>query len=292
MPRTTRSSADRTGSILSGRFRLDQVVGRGGQSVIYRARDLRDGDDVAIKVLNDDVARDAEWVERMFRESEAMASLLGTAAVRVFGQAWTEDGSMAIVMELLHGVDLEEHLTQLEARGETLSPEALLEILAPVAKTLDAAHQRGIVHRDLKPSNVFVLEPVPKGGVRLLDFGFAKFVRRRGPTAHGTIAGSPSYIPPEAWREGSGGLDQRVDVYAFGAVVFRALGGRPPFDASDLIAMVREVTQGERPSLRQLRPELPVEIDAWVEQSLAIDPGRRFLRVGGQFAALSFVLSH
>ncbi len=280
-------SRDRTGELVGDRYRLDEVVGRGGQSVVYRARDLRDGDEVAVKVLNDRVARDSEWIERMFRESEAMARLLGTAAVRVLGQAWTSDGAMGIVMELLRGRDLEDHLVELEARGERMTPATLLRILGPIATTLDSAHAQGIVHRDLKPSNVFVLDPPGSGGVRLLDFGFVKFVRKRGPTAAGVVAGSPTYISPEAWKSGSSNLDHRVDVYAFGALVFRALGGRPPFETTDLRELVTRVTSAPRPSLCALRPELPPEIDDWIGQSLAIRPEDRFLRIGAQMKALA-----
>jgi serine/threonine protein kinase len=281
---------DRVRQVVGERYLLEHALGRGGQSVVYKARDLRDGDIVAVKVLNEAVAQDSEWVERMFREARAMTTLQGTAAVRVLDQQWTSDGAMCLVMELLEGRDLEDHLRSFETFGGHIDTRALVELLAPIASTLDAAHSHGIIHRDLKPPNIFVIDPKAGGGVRLLDFGFAKFTRMRQMTSFGTVAGSPTYIAPEGWKGDTSQLDQRVDAYAFGAIVFRGLAGRPPFDAKNLFDLVNAVTKGPRPSIVELRPDLPADLDAWIAQSLAIEPDDRFVRVGGQFAALRGVL--
>lgn len=283
-------AADRTGQTVGGRYVLDQVLGRGGQSTVYRGRDLRYGDEVAIKVLNEAVAKSSDWVERMFREARAMASLQGTATVRVLDQQWTSDGAMCLVMELLHGLDLDDHFQSYEQRGEHIQERELVALLSPIADTLEAAHAQGIIHRDLKPPNIFVVDAAHGGGVRLLDFGFAKFTRMKGMTGFGQIAGSPSYIAPEAWQGDSSQLDHRVDIYAFGAIVFRGLGGKPPFQHTDLMDLILAVTKGPRPSLVALRPDLPRDLDDWVAQSLAIDREERFIRVRGQLAALRGIL--
>ncbi len=158
----------------------------------------------------------------------------------------------------------------------------------PVASTLRKAHSLGIVHRDLKPGNIYLLSEARGGGVRVLDFGFAKFVRLRGFTAAGLIAGSPKYIAPESWRGEA--VDERADVYAFGAIVFRCLAGRPPFYAANLGHLLLEVTSAPRPSLFALRPDLPREIDDWVQQVLSIDPADRFLGPVPALRALQSVL--
>jgi serine/threonine-protein kinase len=279
-----RSMRDRTGEVIAKRYALTGLIDAGGQGSVYRARDLRDDDQVAIKVLADAYADDPNWRERMFREAHAMAALIGTAAVRVLDQVWTEDGSLCLVMELLHGQDLEALLCGYEDRGERLSLRDFPGLFQPVAETLEAAHSIGIVHRDLKPRNIYVVDAEHGGGVRLLDFGFAKFIRMPSFTAAGFIAGSPSYIAPESWMGKP--PDHRVDVYAFGAVMFRALAGQPPFYSPDLREMLMLVTNDARPRLHALRPDLPREVDDWVEQALAVDPEQRFLGARACYRAL------
>ena len=269
----------RLGELVGGRYEILGLIGKGGQSSVFRARDTREGDEVALKVLKGDFAHDSDFRERMFREAQAMASLQGTAAIRVLDQAWTDDGALCLVTELLHGSDLETYLGAIEARGERASPALVRELLDPIVNTLEAAHAQGIVHRDLKPANIHVIDPARGGGTRLLDFGFAKFVRARSFTAHGMIAGSPSYIAPEAWDGRSDQLDQRADVYGLGAVIFRCLAGRPPFTARDLVDLMTMVKSAPRPSLHALRPELPEALDAWVEQALAAGRDQRFMTV-------------
>jgi serine/threonine protein kinase len=277
----------RVGELLNGRYRIESLIGAGGQGVVYRAVDKVDGEAVAIKILRDEIAADPGWRERMFREAQAMASLLGTAAVRVLDQGWTADRAHFLVMELLHGHDLESALGAIEAGGSRAEPRQVLEILEPVATTLERAHAHGIVHRDLKPANIYLLQG---GEVRLLDFGLAKFMRLPGLTLAGYIAGSPSYIAPEMWLKGSEKIDQRVDVYSLAAVAFRALAGRPPFLGNTLAEFYLAATTAPRPRLTGFRDDLPPDVDAWVELALAIDPDARFSTVSALVKALSTAL--
>jgi serine/threonine protein kinase len=274
---------DRTGHVIGGRYQVQSLLGEGGQSSVYRARDLRAGDEVALKVLKS--GADADMTERMFREARAMAQLQGTAAVRVLDQGWTDDGAMCLVTELLDGRPLDEVLEAREAAGTRADVATVLRLMEPVVQTLHAAHEIGIVHRDLKPANIFVLSEARGGGVRLIDFGFAKFQRLRGLTADDMIAGSPSYIAPESWLGKREVVDHRIDVYSLGAVIFRCLAGRAPFVSTELSTLLREVTSGARPSLHALRPDLPPEIDDWVRQALTIDPAQRFQGVVALFRA-------
>ncbi|HVJ19453.1 MAG TPA: serine/threonine-protein kinase [Polyangiaceae bacterium] len=274
---------DRSGQMIAGRYRLDAQINRGGQGVIYRATDTKDNDQVAVKILSDSYADAPEWRERMLREAQAMTVLQGTWAVRVFDQQWSDDGLLCLIMELLVGSDFEDYLRAIEGRGQKLSIRQLASIMDPVAQTLEVAHNAGILHRDLKPGNIFVLND---GSVRLLDFGFAKFMRMRAMTQVGFVAGSPSYIAPEAWKGDPSLLDHRIDVYGLAAVIFRALSGKPPFLAGELLELLKLATTGKRPSLHALRPDLPKEVDEWVEQALAIEPSDRFLRVRGMWMAL------
>jgi serine/threonine-protein kinase len=274
------------GQLVGERWRLESLIGRGGHSMIYRARDVRGGPDVAVKVLLENVAGDPEYTVRMVREQRAMAALEGSAAVRVFGLTATPDGALCLVMELLAGKDLDDVLAAIEARGERMSVDQLVRVISPIVDTLERAHSADIVHRDLKPGNIFVIDEARGGGVRLLDFGLAKINRSQPLTREGVIIGSPSYIAPEVWTGDVRVLDHRVDVYSLGAIVFRALAGRVPFDAPTIRGKLELTTSAERPSLHALRPDLARDIDEWVRQVLAIDPEQRFHRVRGMWNAL------
>jgi eukaryotic-like serine/threonine-protein kinase len=277
---------DAGGHVIAARYELMDVIGRGGYSLVFRARDRLSGDVVAVKMLSDVAARDPQQVERLRREQQALARLSGTGTVKVIDLCPSASGKLCLVMEWLDGVDLEQRLQQLEMRGERMTPEELLAIVGPLVDTLDRAHGAGILHRDLKPANVFLLSPAAGSGVRLLDFGLARMRRANPLTSAGSIMGSPSYIAPEVWKGRSDELDQRVDVYSLGVIVFVALGGRLPFDASTLEQKFVQTTSAPRPSLRALRPDLPVDLDVWVEEILAIDPEQRFSSVRAAGAAL------
>jgi serine/threonine-protein kinase len=241
------------------------------------------GDEVALKVLRKD-NKDPDAVERLFREAQAMTQMSGTTAVRVLNQLRTEDGSFCLVMELLHGRDLAAHLDDLDATNQRMSVPEIVATFEPLVRTLEVAREKNIVHRDLKPENIFMIDPAWGGGVRLLDFGFAKQKSARPLTAAGVVAGSPSYLAPEVWRGGAD-IDHLADVYAFGVILFRIVGGKLPFTGA-MHELFRAVTTAPRPSLHALRPDLPPAIDDWVAHALAIDRAQRFQRVTALWNAL------
>jgi serine/threonine-protein kinase len=277
------------GDVLGGRYQLREVIAGGAQGHLYRAKDLKDGEDVAIKVLRNSV-KDPNALERFFREGRALMELSGTAAVRVLDQTSLGDGTVCLVMELLRGRELQEQLVELEQAGERMPIPEMLEIFAPIVKTLDCARELGIVHRDIKPENIFVIHPAYGGGVRLLDFGFVRFIRNIRITNDGMVAGSPNHIAPEVWM-GMTDVDHRADVYALGVVLFRVLGGRVPFmSGGSAVDLMRVVTTAERPSLCALRPDLPRSIDDWVVHALAADRDRRFSRTSALWNALKTCL--
>ena len=276
----------RIGQVIGQRYKLVGELGSGGQGTVYRGIDLKDGDEVAVKVLIP-TPQDKHLHERNLREAHALTVLTGTAAVRILHQAWTDDGAFCIVMELLRGLDLEKHLRARETHGKFATIEELVPILTPIVDTLEIAHKAGILHRDIKPGNIFILD---SNEVRLLDFGFAKFTRMRAVTQAGWVAGSPSYIAPEIWL-GAAEFDQRIDVYSLAAVIFRALTGQPPFMNKDVIEVLSMATTAPRPSLKQIRPDLPSKIDDWVELALAISPNDRFSSARALYNAFASLLS-
>lgn len=272
---------ERLGDLVGGRYLLRGVLGHGGQSVIYRAKDQVDGDEVAVKISR---LGDRDGVDRLFREAHALHSLDGTAALRVLHQTHTSDGAACLVTELLRGRDLNEHLGELESSGERMTVKEIVSTFEPIVKTLEAAHERAIVHRDIKPENIFLIHAAYGGGVRLLDFGFTRFVNARPMTAPGLVAGSPMYLAPESWA-GASDIDHRADVYALGVVLFRVLAGRVPF-AGRIKELLKLVRAAPRPSLHAERPDLPPVIDDWVTLALAIEREARFQRVSALWSAL------
>lgn len=263
------------GDVIDGRYRLQKEIGRGGHGLVFGALDAQTNVRVALKILNQDVSDDPEYAVRLWREAQSLRALWGSSVVHVYGFGTDQDsGFIYMVMEFLEGETLSRHLTNLELFGHRISAFHLLEVLDPVARALHLAHGLGIVHRDVKPANIHVLFPETGGGTRLMDFGLAKIHGASQLTQAGMVAGSPSYIAPELWRDKP--FDHRIDVYSLAAVIFRALAGQPPFRGKSVMDLLVAATTGPRPKLSPLRPDLHPSIDVWVETALAIEADRRF----------------
>ncbi len=275
-------------TIVARRYELHDLVGQGGCGAVYRATDRSNGSTVAVKMLTGAARQDRSFVERLVREQQALQALSGTHAVGAIDLCRGSGGALCLVMEWLEGIDLEQRLTELEADRQRMSAEELLRILAPVLETLERAHELGIVHRDIKPANVFLLSE--GRGVRLLDFGLSRLKSSVTLTAVDTVMGSPSYIAPEAWQEGSKAIGRQADLYAAAVIVYRALAGRVPFEGRSLLETMQLATKSDRPSLHTDRPDLPPAVDEWLQLALAIDPEQRFQYASTFLASLRAVL--
>lgn len=273
---------ERVGQLIGQRYELLAVIGRGGQGMVYRATDRWMNRQVAVKTLDSQAAREPRMVERLMREQQAMTVLKGTAAVEVLDLCRGNAGELCLVMELLKGVDLDEHLYAASLRRERLSLQRVGEIFDPIVSTLATAHAAGILHRDLKPANIFLLED---GSVRLLDFGMARLKNAAPLTAAGTVMGSPSFMAPEAWNGLSDLMDQRVDVYSLGVILYLVLAGELPFAGSTLQEKYLNATSGVPSSLLAARPDLPRGADDWVRSALARDREQRFANVDASWNA-------
>jgi eukaryotic-like serine/threonine-protein kinase len=262
-----------------------QVVGKGAHGLVYRGLEKDTDVEVAVKVIHSGVAHQAELEKRMEREHDALRVLSGTAATKVYGLV-REEGALCLVMEFLRGQDFDEYLADIEEQGRLIDPPTLVEFLDPIAETLEMAHARGILHRDLKPGNIFIPGRGRPGSVRLLDFGLSRSGTSAPITLDGVVIGSPSYIAPEVWEGNPRALDHRIDVYSFGAIIFRALAGRVPFPVPTLREKLEAAKSAKRPSLVAIRPELPPGVDLWVEKALAIRKDDRFERVRMMWDAL------
>ena len=264
----------REGDTIDGRYQLGSELGRGGHGVVFRGVDTETREAVAVKVLRQNISEDPQYAVRLWREAESLRMLWGESVVRVHRFGHDAGGYVYLVMELLEGQTLEEHLFEIEAFGDRMSAFDVLRTLDPVARALHTGHAKGIIHRDVKPANIFRVVPEMGGGVRLMDFGLVKMAGAEQLTQVGMIAGSPSYIAPEVWRAQD--FDHRIDVYSLAAVVYRCLAGRVPFAAANNLELFAKVLKDARPLLSPERPDLSPEIDQWVSSALAVDLERRY----------------
>ena len=258
------------GTIFADRYRLGEVIGRGGMGAVYRATDLRTGGPVAIKALHPAFARDPVYRERLRREAQAAAVLTSPRVVRVVDLDAAAEPPF-LVLEYVAGETLQERLR----REGRLDPGEAVAIVLEVARALEDAHAHGIVHRDLKPQNVKLVD----GQVKVLDFGIARVAELSGLTAPGDLLGTPAYAPPE-WASGT--ADGRADLYALGVILFALLEGDVPFRGPTALAVLRQHETAPLPPTVYTPPAvLPV-----LRRCLAKAPGQRFQTAAELIAAL------
>ena len=265
---------DRVGKLIAGKYRLELVLGRGGMGTVYRATHTWTGRAVAVKYLHPDHAQDAASVGRFLREARAAASVRHPNAVDVLDMGQDTDGSAYLVLELLEGTTLGEHI----AANKNLDPGAVARLLVPVIEALEELHRVGVVHRDFKPANIFLAvnkrgQVVPK----LLDFGVAKVLDEEAGTATttGIVVGTPAYMAPEQ-AAGNGEIGPWTDLWAVGAVLYQCLVGELPFMAPTPSLMLVDVMTKTAPKLATRRPDLSPAVCAVVDRALTKDPKARY----------------
>jgi serine/threonine-protein kinase len=268
------------------------VLGEGGTGMVYRAYHSVLKREVAVKMCHAMGPGSQELSERLIREARMCASVRDERVPRIYALAKREDGTPYLVMEKVRG----EPLADLLRRGR-IRVRVACELGIELLRALEAVHRAQVVHRDVKPSNLIVdLEGGARSQrprLRLLDFGIGKAMAaatRRNPalTRPGEVVGTPMYMAPEQMIEGA--IDQRVDVYAAGIVLYEMLAGRPPFRAPSVAETFVAVLHDEMPQLQVLRPGLPDSLVELVRKAAAKAPGQRFDNASAMRRALEAVL--
>jgi eukaryotic-like serine/threonine-protein kinase len=261
--------------LLAGRYRIEEVIGRGGMGTVYRAIDGVLGRRVAVKVLLAELAeRDPTYVVRFQREARAAAALRHPAVVKIYDSG-TDQDSHYIVMEYVAGRGLEEVIR--EGRTDAL---AAAGISAQVAEAVAAAHAAGILHRDIKPANVMVRDD---GGVKVLDFGIARTVQETTITRPAFALGTAAYMPPERVLGRRG--DERSDIYALGCLLYALLTGHPPFTAEEPLAILHQHVHADPVPPSKAGARVPPGMERLILRMLAKDPADR-PRSAGEVASL------
>jgi serine/threonine-protein kinase len=277
---TAMSLAVAPGTVVASRYLVESKLGEGGMGVVWRARDLKDGIHVALKVLRVGDGTNAELVRRMSREARAARAIPHPAVVRILDVLEIAD-SPILVMEFLQGETLAERLS----REKVIHLRDLTGLIQPMLSALQAAHKLGIIHRDLKPENVFLVPlqlPPPLVAARhmvqpkILDFGVAKLTATEGiaarsnnqSTVQGAVVGTPLFMSPEQ-LSGDTEIDYRTDIYSLGVMIYLCLSGEFPTTARMLGPLLLQIVTGRHRPLGQVAAHLPRDITTVVMAMLA-----------------------
>jgi eukaryotic-like serine/threonine-protein kinase len=254
------------GDVLADRYELEELVGSGGMSSVYRARDRTLDRTVALKVLALQYTDDADHIERFSREARTVASLSHPNIVTLIDRG-EHEGRRFIVFEYVEGDNLKRRI---QKAGPAPVDEAL-RLVIQVARGLSYAHAQGLVHRDVKPQNVLLNG---HGQAKVTDFGIARATDVQGVTQTGTVLGSSEYISPEQAQGRE--VDERTDVYSLGVVLYELLTGSVPFTGENFVAVAMRHINEPAPSVLERRPDVPLRVADAVDRALAKEPADRF----------------
>ncbi|MEY3015347.1 MAG: hypothetical protein RIT45_4082, partial [Pseudomonadota bacterium] len=275
-----------------GKYRVVRTLGRGAMGVVYEAEQEALRRRVAVKLLHSSVTQKPQARERFRREALAASRIEHRNSTRIFDFGEEADGTCYIVMELLQG----RSLGDISVDAGPMALGRAVDYLAQALSALAVAHDAGIVHRDLKPDNIVIVDGIDDHGApvevaKVCDFGIAKLAGGESGetlTQDGTVSGTPHYMSPEQCQGKA--LDARSDLYACGVILYRLLAGEVPFTGDNAFAVVfRQVTETHRP-IRDVRPELPPAVDAFLSRAMAKEPDQRYANAREMRAALRALL--
>lgn len=275
--------------LINDRYKVGEIIGRGGMATVHLGEDVRLGRRVAIKVLRPELAADDTFHERFQREAHAVASLNHHSIVSIYDtgeiKPVSPDGVVRpyIVMEYVPGKTLRELMFD-----HGIAPRQAIEYMLGILDALSFSHRAGIVHRDIKPANVKV---TPDGTVKVMDFGIARAVEdtQASLTQTQAVLGTAQYLSPEQARWAS--VDPRSDLYSAACVLFEMLTGRAPFVGESSVAIAAQHVRDAPPAPSALNPQLPVSVDRFMKTALAKDRDYRYEDAAHMRRALRTVLA-
>jgi eukaryotic-like serine/threonine-protein kinase len=254
------------GQLISDRYRLEAVLGRGGMATVWRGVDERLGRRVAVKLLDRADTADPAMLQRFNREARTAGGLTHPNIVAVY-DVGTDDGVPYLVMEFIDGTSV----AALLASGP-LPVDQAVDVARQVCDALAVTHAQGVVHRDIKPANILL---TPTGAVKVCDFGIARLAHQQQTnlTAPHMAIGTSAYMAPE--QASGAAVDARTDLYALGCVLYAMLTGHPPFTGDNPLAVLWQHQYQTAPAVASLRPDTPADLDALIARLLAKSPADR-----------------
>jgi len=273
-----------SGKKLSNRYLIEEMLGQGGMSAVYKATDPNLRRVVAIKMIHTHLSDNPDFVKRFEEEAAAVAQLRHPGIIQVydFNQ---DDEVYYMVLEFVPGETIQDHLKRLNESSRRLPIAKVMEYMANVCDAVDYAHQRGMIHRDIKPANIMLNT---QGQVILMDFGIAKIVGGQRHTATGAVVGTAMYMSPEQIRGEQ--PDRRSDIYSLGVTLYEMVSGQPPFQADSAMTLMMMHVNDPVPDPRKLNPEVPDELIAIINKALAKNPNDRYQTAAEMASALRSAL--
>lgn len=254
------------GKKLDGRYEITELIGEGGMADVYRAVDVVDGKEVAVKILKKEFAESEEFLRRFRNESKAIAVLSHPNIVKIYDVGFSEKIQF-IVMEYIDGITLKEYMEN----EQVLNWKDSVHFVTQILRALQHAHERGIVHRDIKPQNIMMFTD---GTIKVMDFGIAKFAREEGRTATDQAIGTVHYISPEQARGDV--TDAKSDLYSVGVMLYEMLTGQKPFDTDNPVSIAVMHMQNIAEMPRHINPNIPEPIEEIIVHAMEKNPDDRY----------------
>ena len=269
--KTFEFSTDRLtrGKTFADRYEIIEELGKGGMGSVYRAEDIKVKEEVALKLINPDVASDEQTIDRFRNELKLTRKIRHKNVCQMFDLGESE-GTYYITMEYVPGEDLKSFIK----RSRQLSINTAITICKQICAGLAEAHKQGVVHRDLKPANIMIDRD---GNARIMDFGIARSTKSEGMTMPGMIFGTPEYLSPE--QADSEETDNRSDIYSFGVILYEMVAGQLPFTGDSPLSLVLKHKSEIPQEPREINPDLPVELNRLILSCLEKEKEKRFQSV-------------